>query len=281
MENQVQQDVAISIKNVDKSYGKHKVLSEVNLEIHKGDIFGLVGKNGSGKTTLFKLILGLSSYQHGTISINGNNKKLDDERAKIGFFITPNFFVDQNAVSNLKYHARLKGITDKNEISRVLKLVGLDGVKSKYSAFSLGMKQRLGLANALLGNPEILILDEPTNGLDPQGISDIRNLVKKLNEEYGMTIIISSHILGELQNTADKFGIIHEGRVARVITQDDLKNQDRIIRLEVDDVEKAKQTLQDAGINVLNATRESLSLEDVYFSLVNGNKDKEATDEQQ
>ena len=144
----------------------------------------------------------------------------------------------------------MKGLKEKREIDLVLKIVGLDKAKGPYSRFSMGMKQRLGIANAMLGGPEILILDEPTNGLDPQGIADVRTLIQRLNEEFGMTVIVSSHILGELQNTAHKFGIINEGTLARVITQEDLISQQRAVRLRVDDVDRAKAALAAAGVQV-------------------------------
>ena len=130
------------------------------------------------------------------------------------------------------------------------------------------MRQRLGIANALLGGPEILILDEPTNGLDPQGIADVRKLIQKLNEEYGMTIVVSSHILGELQNTAHIFGIVNNGVIAKVVTQEDLSRQTNAVRISVDDLDKAKRVLAEAGISVLDTKNETGSLEDFYFHLV-------------
>lgn len=185
----------ISLNRISKSYGKHKVLEDVTVDIYKGDIFGLIGKNGAGKTTMFKVILGLLEFEQGELKIDDEGDSLEEGRKKIGFLIGSNFFPYMNARQNLQYSCRMQGIKEKSEIDRVLKIVGLDGVKKKFRQYSLGMKQRLGIANAILGNPEILILDEPTNGLDPQGIADIRKLVQKLNEEYGMTVVISSHIL--------------------------------------------------------------------------------------
>ena len=132
------------------------------------------------------------------------------------------------------------------------------------------MKQRLGIAIALLSKPEILILDEPTNGLDPQGIADIRELVQTLNEQYGMTVIISSHILGELQHTAHRFGIVNEGTVPRTISQEDLLSEQKAVRIRVDDLERARAALNAAGIQILNEVQETRSLEDFYFGLVGG-----------
>lgn len=260
----------ISLRGIDKSYGKHQVLHNVNLQINKGDIYGLVGKNGAGKTTIFKVVLGLSEFQNGDFEIMDGKKDITEGRKKIGFLVGSNFFPYMTAKQNLEYYRILKGIKDKNEVERVLKIVGLDGVKSKYSGYSMGMKQRLGIANALLGNPEILILDEPTNGLDPQGIADVRNMVKKFNEEYGMTVIISSHILGELQHTAHRFGIVNGGSVAKEISAEDLLTEEKTVRISVDDFEKAKEVLNSAGINILNEVQETKSLEDYYFDLVGG-----------
>lgn len=261
----------ISLKGIEKSYGTHKVLTDVNLEIPKGDIFGLVGRNGAGKTTLFKVILGLSPYQSGTVELCGS-KDLQAGRKKIGFLVGANYFNYLNARQNLEYYRILKGIKDKNEVDRVLKIVGLDQVKKPVRRYSMGMKQRLGIANALLGMPEVLILDEPTNGLDPQGIADIRALVQKLNQEYGMTVIISSHILGELQHTAHRFGIVNDGTVPRVISQEDLLSEQKAVRIRVDDLDRARKALAEAGIQVLNEVQETRSLEDFYFNLVGGEK---------
>ena len=138
----------------------------------------------------------------------------------------------------------------------------------------MGMKQRLGIAAALLGNPEILILDEPTNGLDPQGIADVRNLVQKLNEEHGMTVIISSHILGELQHTAHRFGIVNGGSVAKEISAEDLLSSEKSVRIAVDDLDKAREALKNAGIHIMGEVQETLSLEEYYFDLVGGKKNE-------
>ena len=260
----------ISLRGIQKSYGKHQVLHNITLDIQKGDIFGLIGRNGAGKTTLFKVILGLSDFEGGTLEIAGESKDLSIGRQKIGFLIGSNFLPYMNARQNLEYYRTLKGIKDKKEIDRVLEIVGLKGVKTPYSKYSLGMKQRLGIANALMGMPEILILDEPTNGLDPQGIADVRELIIRLKEEYGLTIIVSSHILSELQNTANRFGIIHGGTLADVITQEDLIAEQKTVKIQVDDLDRAREALAQAGIQILSETQETRSLEDFYFGLVGG-----------
>ena len=163
-------------------------------------------------------------------------------------------------------------IKDKEEVKRVLNLVGLEGVTSKYGSFSMGMKQRLGIANALLGSPEILLLDEPINGLDPQGIADIRTLIVSLNRKQNMTIIVSSHILGELEHTANKFGFVHQGTVLKEITHDDLKVKRSAVQIYVGDLEKARSVLKQNNIPVLQESSAYKSLEDYYFDLVGGKR---------
>lgn len=279
-------EVVISMNGIEKSYGKHKVLENVDIDIYKGDIFGIVGKNGAGKTTMFKILLGLSDYQGGTLSIENESEvrgkgNLTEARKKIGFFIGINFFSYMTAKQNIDYYRRLKGIKDQNETKRVLKEVELDKVKIKFGNFSLGMKQRLGIAQALLGDPEIMILDEPTNGLDPQGIVDVRNLIQRLNREKGMTIVISSHILGELQNTAHRFAMLNNGRIMKVVTQKDLTMHNKAVRVSVDDLDNARKVLSDAGIQILSETMETESLEDYYFDLLNGVKGDHPGDKQQ
>lgn len=262
----------IELTHIKKCYGKSEVLRDVNLKIPKGKITGLIGKNGSGKTTIFKVILGLSDYKSGTVHVGDPGDTLADGRKKVGFFIGTNFFSYMTGRENLEYYRIMKGIKDKKEVDRVLALVGLDKAKSKVAAYSLGMKQRLGLANALLGNPELIILDEPTNGLDPQGIADIRNIVKKLNEDYGTTVLISSHILGELQHTASSFAILNGGEIIKVLTEDDLKVATNYIRMQVDDAPKAREVLKQAGIQIVNESTDTMSLEDYYFALIGGSK---------
>lgn len=268
-----QSDYIISLKDVHKHYGKREVLTGVNLDIEKGEIYGLIGKNGSGKSTIFKTILGLSDFSSGYMEIGDEGDTLAQGRHKIGFLIGNNYFPYANARTNLNYYARLKGIKHrKAEVDRVLKLVGLDGVKTKVKGYSLGMKQRLGIANAMLGNPEILILDEPTNGLDPQGIADIRNLVQMLNKEYGMTIIISSHILSELQNTAHKFAILNNGKIVKVLGESELSVGADTVRIHVSDLDKAIEVLNEAGIRILETVNDKKTLEDFYFSMIGGGR---------
>ena len=271
----------IKLDDIHKSYGKAQVLKGVSMQVNKGDIYGLVGKNGAGKTTIFKMILGLSEYTSGTVSISGSvsRKELFEGRRRIGFFVGSNFYNYLSGRANLEYYARAKGIPGKElktEVSRVLELVGFkDAGKKPVKGYSLGMKQRLGIANAILGTPEILILDEPTNGLDPQGIADVRHMIQRFRDEYGMTVIVSSHILGELENTADRFGIVNEGVIAKEISQEDLsaKRPEVELSVAVGDLDRARQVLADNGIRVVKEGKEKVTLEDYYFELIGGAKD--------
>ena len=272
-------EAVIELKDVKKSYGKHKVLDGVNMTVNKGDIYGLVGKNGAGKTTLFKVMLGLSASNGGNISIFGGKTPRENRknRNRIGFFVGSNFYGYMNARDNLHYFRRLKGISDKTEVDRVLELVGLntDAAKKPAKMYSLGMKQRLGLANAMLGNPELLIFDEPTNGLDPQGIMDVRHMIQRVNQEYGTTIIVSSHILGELEHTAHRFGIVHEGVLMKEMNQEDMRSQNKITSINVadEDVEKALTLLKNGGIEVKGTEQATTSLENFYFELIGGGEE--------
>lgn len=264
-------DYIITMSDIYKSYGEKHVLKGVDLAIEKGQIYGLIGKNGAGKSTIFKVLLGLSDYTSGKMEIGHEGDTLAKGRSRIGFLVGNNYFPYGTARANLNYYADLKNIKNKKEeIDRVLKLVELDQVKTKVKGFSLGMKQRLGIANALLGNPEILILDEPTNGLDPQGIMDIRKLIQRLNKEYGMTVIVSSHILGELQNTAHKFAILNEGVIVKVLSEEDLTVAENTVKIKVDNLDKALAVLEEAGIETLNVSKDKISLEEFYFSLIGG-----------
>jgi ABC-type multidrug transport system ATPase subunit len=272
-------EAVISIESLCKSYGDKKILKGINMTINRGDIYGVIGKNGAGKTTLFKAILGLSEFEKGSLSILGGKNEKENilNRKNIGFFVGANFYDYLSGRENLNYFRRLKGIEDKSEVDRVLELVGLntDAAKVPAKKYSLCMKQRLGIANAMLGNPDIMIFDEPTNGLDPQGIHDIRTMIKRLNTEEGKTIIISSHILSELENTADRFGIIHEGIVKKELSQEDFREQKDITSINVSDsdLEKAKQVLSDNGIEIKGVEQTKVSLEDYYFSLIGGEAD--------
>lgn len=230
-----------------KTFSQKNAVSNVSMNINKGDIYGFIGKNGAGKTTLIKLLVGLISPTSGSIELFGG-EDLGTARSKIGTVIeTPCFVPNLSARENLKIQALLMGNKDQSAIDTVLKLVGLEDVgKKKVKKFSLGMKQRLGIAMTLMGNPEFLVLDEPTNGLDPEGIIEIRNMIKTLNKEKGITVLISSHILGELSKLATRYGIINEGKLVEEFTAEELKERccaNLIIK--VDNVQKASLVLED------------------------------------
>ncbi len=269
-------EAVLVLSDIKKNYGKHQVLKGVNMTVNKGDIYGLVGKNGAGKTTLFKVILGLSRFDGGKFSLFGAKSNAENftARKRVGFFVGANFYAYLNARQNLDYFRRLKGIQDTSEVDRVLELVGLntDAAKKPAGMYSLGMKQRLGIANAMLGNPELLIFDEPTNGLDPQGIMDVRHMIQRVNEEFGTTIIVSSHILGELEHTAHRFGIVHEGILMKEMNQEDFRTQQNITSINVydKDVKKAMELLQANGIEVKGTEQATASLEEFYFDLIGG-----------
>lgn len=209
-----------------KQYGSANALQNINMQIKQGDIYGFVGENGAGKTTLMKIISGLVYPTKGTIQLMGKSieKDLARVRRKMGVLIElPALYPHMNAEENLSFYCKIHGITDFNRIKEVLKLVGLTDVENKdTSEYSLGMRQRLGLAIALLNEPEFLVLDEPINGLDPSGIVEMRKLLAKLAQEKGVTILISSHILSELQLLATKFGFIHKGQLIKEVSVEEL-----------------------------------------------------------
>lgn len=206
-----------------KAFGKRTAVNRVNMQIKKGDIYGFIGQNGAGKTTLIRMISGLAAPTSGSIELFGA-KDLVRQRNKIGTVIeNPSIYFHMTAAQNLEIQRRILGLKDKSVIERTLNLVGLAGVgKKKAKNFSLGMKQRLAIALAIMGEPELLILDEPTNGLDPSGIKEIRELIERLNQEKGITVLISSHILGELSKFATRYGIIHQGTLIQEFTEDEL-----------------------------------------------------------
>ncbi|WP_313640385.1 ABC transporter ATP-binding protein [Paenibacillus sp.] len=209
-----------------KQYGRAIALQNINMQIKQGDIYGFVGENGAGKTTLMKIIGGLVYPTKGAIQLKGKSSEKDIARArrKMGVLIElPALYPNMNAAENLSFYCKIHGISDFNRIKDVLHLVGLTDVGNKNtSEYSLGMRQRLGLAIALLNDPEFLVLDEPINGLDPTGIVEMRKLLAKLAHEKGVTILISSHILSELQLLATKFGFIHKGQFIKEVSVEEL-----------------------------------------------------------
>lgn len=219
-------EIIFAAKNLTKKYRKNYALDRLNLEIHRGDIYGFIGKNGAGKTTLMRILTGRAMQTDGTIELFGESRaeKLYTKRSLVGGMVEgPALFPNMTAKDNLEIIRRLHGIKDKNCIPETLQTVGLEDTgKKRVKDFSLGMKQRLGIAMALIGKPELLVLDEPANGLDPEGIINLRELLKMLNREHGMTILISSHILSELDQLATCYGFIQKGRIIEQIAAADI-----------------------------------------------------------
>ncbi len=240
----------LRVIGMSKSYKQMQVLDNIQMTINKGDIYGFVGENGSGKSTTIRMITGLGTPTHGEIRAFGKalSESTEDAQQKMGLLLEgPSLILNMTARQNLEAHRLLIGIPDKKRIDRVLELVNLTHTgKKKVKNFSLGMKQRLGIALALLNEPELLILDEPTNGLDPMGIVSLRKLLQTLNDEEGMTILISSHILSELELLATKFGFIHKGRLIQEISATDIKAKARrYLEIEVDNLELAVRTIRE------------------------------------
>ena len=258
----------LEIRALHKSFGDNEILKGLNLEIQEGKLYGLVGKNGAGKTTLYRLLLGLSFPNSGEICFSDKYKNLFDFRAKIGYFLDDCFFPGMTAKQNIDYNCRRLGLNVTEESARVLKIVGLDKIKNKYSGFSMGEKRRLGIAFAILGDPDLLILDEPINGLDPVGVKDVRKLIKELNTKYGKTIVVSSHVLAELENTVDHFAILNDGRIIKMLSKDELSNASAVIRVKPEDKQRAIQVLRDAGFEI-GEGQGNESLEDYFFDVVN------------
>lgn len=236
--------VVLKTYNITKKYGEQLAVDNVNMTIKKGDIYGFIGQNGAGKTTLIRLITGLIHKSGGEIELLGANEEneLNKARTMVGSLIeSPSLYTNMTARENLEVSRLVRNIPGKKCIDEVLELVGLKDVeKKKVKNFSLGMRQRLGIANALMGNPKLLILDEPINGLDPMGIVEIRELLKKINKEKDMTILISSHILSELSELATTYGIISNGKLIEEITANQLSEKCRqYIDLRVDDTARA------------------------------------------
>lgn len=241
----------VEINNLCKTYKDTKAVAHVNMTIKKGDIYGFIGRNGAGKSTTLKMIVGLIFSTSGQIKLFGESRNKFTDR-RIGSLIeNPGLYPNLSAYDNMELKAIALGLKDKEKIIELLNLVKLDYKSKKIvKKFSLGMKQRLAIALALLGNPDLLILDEPINGLDPEGIRQIREVIQYLNENKKMTIIISSHILGELSKIATRYGIIRDGQMIEEISAKELDQKCRdYLLLKVEQVEKAIPLLEnDLGI---------------------------------
>lgn len=301
-------EAIVTANNLTKQYGSFTALENIDLTVYKGDIFGLIGRNGAGKTTLLKILSGLTESTDGDYSIfSKTGDDLRRQRRRIGCLVEePAFFRNMTARENLKYYCLQKGITDLSQIDKVLETVALTGTdKKKYKDFSLGMQQRLGIAFALLDSPDLVMLDEPINGIDPIGVSELRDTFFRLNRERDVTLIISSHILSELYAVANRFLIIDKGKVIKDLTKEELDEECSmctvlrtdnaaktatvlegilgITEYEISDNDEVRITQQDIepmlitktlvenGIGVGAIFESGLSLEDYFKKLISAN----------
>lgn len=256
-------EYVLTTENLGKQYRHFKALSGLSMHVPKGSIYGFVGRNGAGKTTLIRLVCGLQEPTSGSFTLYGvknDDRNIIKSRRRMGAVVeTPAIYLDMTAEENLRQQYRVLGLPSFEGIPELLQLVGLHNTgKKKASNFSLGMKQRLGIAVALAGDPDFLILDEPTNGLDPQGIIETRELILRLNRERQITVLISSHILDELSRLATHYGIIDSGRMVKELSAEELENACRkCMRMEVTKVTALARVLDGMGIDykVLSETK--------------------------
>ena len=275
-------ETVLECKNLNKKIGKKDILNNVSLEVKEGDILGFIGPNGAGKTTTIKLILGLQKINSGEVKINGYDIEKQFEKAieKVGTIVeNPDLYLYMSGLENLKIIARLYKNVDEKRIEEVIKLVGLENrIKDKVSKYSLGMRQRLGIAQAILHKPNLLILDEPTNGLDPEGIKQLRDLLTKLAQEENMGILISSHNLAELESFCNKISIIQNGKIIETSSLEDAKRvKGKIIyEIELDSTDGVDKIIEneiniiDSHIIKINLTKEEIP--EIVSKLVNENK---------
>lgn len=242
----------LETKNLTKKYGSHYAAKDVNIHLEKGQIYGLVGRNGAGKTTILRMLSGLSKPTSGTFDVFGKEGLNNSvTRKRVGCLIeNPGIFPKLSARDNLIIKCKAIGVPDRKVVDELLEMVGLSGTgKKKAGAFSLGMKQRLGIAMTFIGNPDIVILDEPINGLDPQGIIEVRETIERLNRERNISFIISSHLLDELSKIANKYGFIQNGELIEEITWEQLVQKcTKRVEICVDNTEKAMVELDKMGI---------------------------------
>lgn len=247
-------EYVVSTNSLTKVYSGYAAVDNVSLHIKRGEIYGFIGKNGAGKTTFMKMLCGLAKPTHGEIVLFGESSKENaKQNRRIGNLIEePGLYYEMTGFQNLKCKAIAIGVYKKDYIYNLLKQVGLEGAENKkVKGYSLGMRQRLGIAMALVGGPDLLVLDEPINGLDPQGIVEVRETLLKLRDEQNMTIMISSHILEELHKIADTFGIINKGKLIQELSREELENKCKdYVEIKVDDTSKACPIID--NMNIVN-----------------------------
>ncbi|MCG7420157.1 ABC transporter ATP-binding protein [Macrococcoides goetzii] len=294
---------SLQVSNLNKTINKRHIIKDLNFDVKKGEVFGFLGPNGAGKTTTIRMIVGLTTPTSGDVKVLGRSvlKNRSEVMKDIGAIVeNPEFYPFLSGLENLKQFARMQVGISEEDIDRVVKLVGLENrIKEKVGRYSLGMRQRLGLAQALLHKPKILILDEPTNGLDPAGIREIRDYIKKLAREENMSVIVSSHLMSEMELMCDRFGIIKNGQMIRiedvntVVTASDivkhdfdvypidqavkflnekgvpfkLNNNMLAIDIASKDVPQLVRDLVKADVDIYGVTKEKLSLEDRFMAL--------------
>lgn len=238
----------IKVENLSKVYKTFYALKDLSLDVMQGDIYGLIGKNGAGKSTLLKAISGIIPATYGSISIQNsqNEQQLRLSRKNMRFFIDKSLFPYLSAYENLSYRCKIDGIqNEKQEILRVLDALKLKNIKKPVKTYSMGMKQRLEIASCLMGYPDIILLDEPLNGLDPEGIHDLKNLIIDINKNYGTTFIISSHILSELEVMSTKFGFLDSGMLIKQLSHEELEDEcKQQLIVKADDTKKATIILE-------------------------------------
>jgi ABC-2 type transport system ATP-binding protein len=260
----------LNVQNITKIYGKHKALDNVSLSITKGQIYGLIGENGAGKSTFMRVIMGMIRIDNGVIELFGDNKNIQAKRKRMGQSIEfPALYPQFSAADNLKIQAMNAGIKNP-AILETLEIVHLGNTGEKAAKnFSLGMRQRLAIAQTLITNPEFLILDEPTNGLDPVGMIEMREIIKSLSQERNITILLSSHLLDELSKVATHFGILHKGILLCQLSKQELYAQYKgSIILETNDNDKAISILQKSGIAINKISALEPKLEDFYMERI-------------
>lgn len=262
-------DIMISTTNLTKKYNGRVVVDDVSIEIERGGIIGLVGQNGAGKTTLIRLLTGLAKPTSGSYALlPAQNRKTTDVAAIVE---RPSIYSNMTAIDNLIAQSLLLGIAvDKEYLTTTLNLVGLDPrLKRPAKNFSLGMKQRLAIAMTLVGKPQLLILDEPTNGLDPEGIASMREVFVNLNQQMGVTIVISSHILSELGKFATEFYIMDKGKMIKRVTAEEIKDiTGKRMRLTVDDINKALSVLQPLGDTTVENNQITLTTDEAVTQVM-------------
>ncbi|WP_404432398.1 ABC transporter ATP-binding protein [Sutcliffiella horikoshii] len=244
-------DVAVKLTNVCKDIGSKEIIKDVSFEVYKGEVFGFLGPNGAGKTTTIRMMVGLMSITSGDIHIDGASIKTDYEKAvrQVGAIVeNPEMYKFLTGYQNLKQYARMMPGITAERLDEVIELVGLTGrIREKVKTYSLGMRQRLGIAQALLHKPKVLILDEPTNGLDPAGIREIRDYLRSLAKEEGMAIVVSSHLLSEMELMCDRVGIIQKGELIDIQSIRDFINDGgkTLYQLECEPAEEAMALMRE------------------------------------